>query len=284
MPRHKKKRCTFERIFFWKNHIEQSTYIAYNKATVSETSNRIIFSERLEYKGALHFLAHKNTLHFLASQFARPWKRRLTQRDVYKRTTKQTRVNFSGQWKRGEQTSCSILRTRNNMDSVTWKLLFPRVSINYLDHGRLHNDHYWFQLFYCCTTWRTRRVTTTSEPGWAKSGNTRTRTWSSCCWVSFDYYLKITVQNFINQVLRFFYSETTLKFNVLSNNLVLLTLCKQACFHHTIQQACLTTTTLLVCFLYPHPHMIPLSYYICFKIEKKGWTNFIVIKPDLINH
>lgn len=82
----------------------------------------------------------------------------------------------------------------------------------------------------------------------------------------------------------FFYSETTLKFNVLSNNLVLLSLCKQACFHHTIQQACLTTTTLLVCFLYPHPHMIPLSYYICFKIEKKGWTNFIVIKPDLINH
>lgn len=72
----------------------------------------------------------------------------------------------------------------------------------------------------------------------------------------------------------FFYSETTLKFNVLSNNLVLLTLCKQACFH-IIQQACLTTTTtLFVCFLCPHPHMIPLSYYICFKIEKEKIDKF----------
>lgn len=72
-----------------------------------------------------------------------------------------------------------------------------------------------------------------------------------------------------------FFSETTLKFNALSNNLVLLTLCKQACFH-TIQQACLTTTTttLFVCFLCPHPHMIPLSYYICFKIEKERVEKF----------
>lgn len=60
-----------KKIFFWKNHIEQSTYIAYNKATVSETSNRIIFPAALSSTKA-YFIFLRIKTHFIFSHLNLP--------------------------------------------------------------------------------------------------------------------------------------------------------------------------------------------------------------------